>query len=118
MSVRTRAKPNNDLQLDLFAPNALRIPAYEPTNSIWPPGRKTLAEVSSENGRGPGSEGPVAPDVAGGGGEDGVRNGRASPTLDPAGIDTAAGSRPSLGDCPGALLERWAEGDEALADNW
>lgn len=80
MRATVRTRPNSDSQLELFTTNPLRFSTYEGTDSIRPNSRTTLAAIPAENGRGHGSEGPIAPDAVRGRGEDGERTGLASPT--------------------------------------
>src|SRR5689334_8452222 len=99
MAVR-RKTFDSDQQLDLFSSTR---PAYDTTDPIRPNGRETLARIPSENGSGNGSQGPPASDAPGSGGEDEGRNGRSAHAVQEAGIDTAAGPRPGLGNGEGEL---------------
>src|ERR1017187_2540886 len=87
-------------QLDLFSGNANR---HEHADSIRLDGAAILAGGPAPNGGGNGADGHASADVAGGRGEDQGRNGRDSPTTDPAGADATAGPRPSLGNGEGEV---------------
>src|ERR1035441_7180322 len=63
----------------------------------------TLAGAPSANGGGNGADGHAPADVAGGRGEDQGRNGRDSPTIDPAGTNATASPRSSLGNGEGEV---------------
>jgi SAM-dependent methyltransferase len=91
---------NVDDQLDLFSNQRL---AHEIIDPIRTDGRETLARTLPENGARPGGEGTVAPDVAGGRGEDEGRNDRTDATVQKTGADGAAGARPRLGNGAGEL---------------
>src|ERR1017187_5371692 len=90
---RSRRQPND--QLDLFGRDGNE---HEHVDSIRIDGRGTLAGAPATDGGGNGADGHAPADVAGGRGEDQGRNGRDSPTIDPAGTNATAGPRPSLGD--------------------
>jgi hypothetical protein len=103
MRIATRRKANDDLQLDLFALTTARISIYETTDAIRLNGREALARIPSEDGRGTGSDTQAAHNASGGGGENGSRDGRASPPVDVPGNDGAAGPRPGLGNGAGEI---------------
>ena len=89
-----------DDQLDLFSNQR---PTYETIDPIRTNGRETLARTLPETGARTGGEGTVAPDAAGGRGEDEGRNDRTDATVQKAGDDGAAGARPRLGNGAGEL---------------
>lgn len=118
-----RRVPRDDRQLDLSSFNAWRFPTDEAADTIRSNGRETLAPVPAGNGGRTGGQGPTPCDAPGGRGTDRGGIGFLAPALYPAGLDTTAGPRPSLGDGPeevhlphsGALTnQQRADSDESL----
>lgn len=101
MRVRSNGRNNDkDLQLDLFQ---ARLPYHEKSDPIWLPGREVLEAVSAPD------VGRIVPDgeagicLAGGGGENGGRNGRPPASLPDPGIDRGTGRAHGMGNCPGTV---------------
>ena len=95
-----RSKGRQQDQLDLFSGHEN---SHEHTDTIRLDGGTTLAGAPAADGGGNGADGHAPAGAAGGRGPDQGRDGHDSPAPDPAGIDTATGPRPGLGDGQGEV---------------